>query len=77
MMEICSNGHPEIIHNEGWKNCPVCKLIKGHQDEIVDIEDELEELKDDFMRLTDEVSDLRAQNKKTKPEGESNNGVRP
>lgn len=47
-MEICSNGHPPIVHTEGYKNCPLCKMKEEcNGDRIRDLEEVISNLEDD------------------------------
>ena len=62
-MEICSNDHPEIIHNEGWKNCPLCALKEKHRKEMNDLQYQLDELQGDYYRLVDDLEDEKSRNK--------------
>ena len=43
-MDICSRYHDEIVHDNGYNNCPLCEKIK----EIERLESEINDLKDEY-----------------------------
>ena len=49
-MNICSDGHAEIVHDEG-RYCPICALISEKDGEI-------DTLKDDLAEMTAERDEL-------------------
>lgn len=58
-MEICSNGHPPIVHTEGYKNCPLCKAKEEYESEsrITGLETEIDNLKDDLVDTENELEE--------------------
>ena len=46
-MDICSRYHDEIVHDNGYNNCPLCEKIK----EIERLESEINDLKDEIKEL--------------------------
>lgn len=60
-MEICSEGHKEIVHDEHYTECPLCKA----QEEIGELENRVEELEEEgrndkstIESLNDQIADL-------------------
>ena len=53
-MDICSKRHPEIVHDEGYRDCPICNKISEMtllEDQIVDLEKEKDNLEDKIFNL--------------------------
>ena len=67
-LEVCSNGHPAIAHNGGYKGCPMCELmatgenptrIKTLEIEISDLEDRIDELECGCIERDAEIKRLK------------------
>ena len=43
-MDICSNGHEEIVY-EG-RYCPMCTMIDNHKEELERLEDKISEIEE-------------------------------
>jgi len=57
-MTLCEDGHPEIIHNEGWKECPLCganEEIARARDEILELVAEIKALEKDIDKLESRI----------------------
>jgi len=71
-MEICSNGHKKIVHDE-WE-CPVCaeqdnvyelkQEIEGNQKTITDLENKITDLENKIDELEDIISELESEKEK-------------
>lgn len=44
-MEICSEGHAEIVHDHG--KCPFCIELRIRDEQIEELQEEIEEMKDE------------------------------
>ena len=51
-MEICKNGHDEIIHNETW--CPLCKANKEYS-KLEEENQELEKIVEELQKTIEEM----------------------
>jgi transcription initiation factor IIE alpha subunit len=61
-MEICSNGHEEIVFKEGlmlggYNSCPLCEALKYEQ-EALDLEKKNDELTDKIYDLEERIKEL-------------------
>lgn len=65
-MEVCSNGHDEIVYDS--RNCPLCemieekdeaeKLVEGLENKVADLEAEIEEIREPLRAAVREVLDV-------------------
>jgi DNA repair ATPase RecN len=60
-MEVCSDGHPPIAHQEGWKNCPMCALKSEENAELVEARERIEELADEVDIKEMELAEMEHQ----------------
>jgi transcription initiation factor IIE alpha subunit len=49
-MIICENGHDEIVHIQGRRECPLCAAIA----ELREAKDKISELESDIEKLNNE-----------------------
>lgn len=59
-MELCSDGHETIAHNE--YNCPMCELqgtIEEQEYKIVKLEADIDDRDDQITEMLSELQDLR------------------
>lgn len=67
-MEICSNGHPPIVHTEGYKNCPLCKAkeeydkdsrIRDLEEVVDDLNSDKDDIERNYFKAKDEIVSLK------------------
>ena len=61
-MELCSDGHAEVVHDQGW-SCPVCELVVERNEAHEQAEtarDDLNALQEQHDELEEQVADLEA-----------------
>lgn len=57
-MNVCSDGHKEICHDEHARDCPFCEAIAEHNDEIKERDGEIASLKEQIEELEAEIDRL-------------------
>ena len=57
-MDICSEGHAEIVFMENPMGCPMCKLEEMKRDEVETLRDVVQSLKEDIRQLEDDIEEL-------------------
>jgi hypothetical protein len=51
-MQICETSeHNQIVHDEGWKECPLCKALSELEDALKRIEELEEELRQNGLEF--------------------------
>lgn len=61
-MYLCEDGHTEIAHDDGYKNCPLCKAIEENNSLL----SEISELKEKISDLEDTIIELENSNEQEK-----------
>lgn len=63
-MYLCEDSHSEIVHNEGYRDCPLCKAlntIAGLEDKLSELESKLTDTKYEMELLTIELKEKENQ----------------
>lgn len=56
-MELCSCGHEEVCFD--GRNCPVCILIKEHEDKEKELESKINDLENEINDLENEINSFK------------------
>ena len=55
-MYLCEDSHPEIVHDNGYRSCPLCEALN----KIAVLESEAENLKEKLSEADGTIDELEA-----------------
>lgn len=61
-MYLCEDGHPEIVHDNGYRSCPLCEVLNTVEElkaEILELQEKIDDRDSKIGELQNEIEELK------------------